>query len=71
MNRLYIVDVMTIGNMLPRAGIEPTSLAIRDGVIAIIPLRIPDVTSVPIPTCIFGSLPQSSVQTTTPVPLEL
>ena len=52
-------------------GIEPTYLVYRASVLTITPPRLADVTTFPRPTCLFGSLPERSVQTThtTLVPL--
>ena len=48
-----------MGNIVPRAGPEPTSLAFR----AIAPHMLDDVTTLPTPTCLCTSLPQRSVWT--------
>ena len=56
---------MKIGTSAHRAGIEPMSLAFQASVLSITQPRLPDVTTVPTPTCICGSLPERSVQTTT------
>ena len=53
---------MKMGNNVPRAGFEPTSLAFRANVL---PLHCPDVIIIPMPTCLCSSLPQRPVQTTT------
>ena len=58
----FLWGVMKMGNIAPRVGIEPTSLAFS--VLAITPPRLPDVTALPTPTSIRGSLPETSVQTT-------
>ena len=50
-----------MGNIVPRAGIEHTSLAFR----AITPCRLPDITTMPTLNCLCSSLPHNSVQTTT------
>ena len=48
----YVVrGVMTIGNIAPRAGIESTSLAFQHSVLTITTPRLPDVTTLPTPTC--------------------
>ena len=60
--------VMKVGNIVPRVGIEPTSLAFQANVLIITPHRLPDVITIPMPTCLCSSLPQRSVQTTTLVP---
>ena len=51
-----VMGVVIMGNV-PRAGIEPTSLAFQASVLTI--------TLHKAPTCLCGSLPQRSVQTTT------
>ena len=48
----YVVGVMKMGNIAPRAGIEPTSLAFQARLLTIIPPRLPDVTTLPMPTCV-------------------
>ena len=53
----YVVHVMKMGNIVPRAGIA--------SMLTITPSRLPDVTTVATTTCLCGSLPESSVQTTT------
>ena len=40
-----------VGNITPRAGFERTHLAFEASMLAIILLRIPDVTTLPMPTC--------------------
>ena len=47
---------MKMGNTVPSAGIEATSLAFRASVLSITPPRLPDVTMLPTPTCLCGSL---------------
>ena len=59
--------VMKMGNLVPRQGIS----GILDQCATIIPHRLPDVITLPMPTCLFGSLSERSVQITTPIPLEL
>ena len=56
---------MKMGNTVPRAGIEPTSLAFQASVLPFTPCKVPDVTTIPTPTCLCRSLPQRSVQATT------
>ena len=56
---------MNIGNIMPGVGIQPTSLVLRDSVLSITPPRLPDVTTVPTPSCLCSSLPERSGQTTT------
>ena len=60
-----VVGVMKIGNNVPRAGIEATSLAFRASAPTITPCRLPDVTLTPMPTCLCGTLPEKAVQTPT------
>ena len=62
-----VMGVMKMGNIVPGAGIKPTSLTFRARVLpsTITPHRLPDVTTMPTPTCLCDSLPQRSVQTTT------
>ena len=55
---------MKIGNIMPRVGIEPTSLAFQAIVLTITPPRLPDVAILPTPTFPYGCLPERSVQTT-------
>ena len=62
---------MKMGNIVPRMGIKPTSLALWANVLNITLPRLLDVTSVPLPTCLCGSLLERSVQTTTLTPLKL
>ena len=57
------MGVMRMGNIVPRAGIEPTSLAFQVSVLTITLPRLHDVTMLPMPS--MGSLLKSSVQTTT------
>ena len=58
------VGVTKMEKTVPRAGIEPKSLAFRASVLTVTPHRLPDVTTIPTSTCLFSSLPQKSVQTT-------
>ena len=62
---------MEMGDIVPRMGIEPTSLSFRASVLINTPSRLPDVTSVPMPTGLCSFFPERSVQTTTLIPLEL
>ena len=66
-----VVGVMQMGNIVPRAVINPKSLAFRASVLTITPLRLSNVTTVSMPTSLCSFMPQRSVLTTTPVPLEL
>ena len=60
-----VMGLMKMGNIAPRAGIEPTSLAFQVNGVTITPPRLPDVTTLPSPIYLCGSLPERSVQTTT------
>ena len=64
---------MKMGNNVRRIGIEPTSFALYASSLSITPSRLPDITTLSTPSCLCGSLPESSVQTisTTHIPLEL
>ena len=62
---MYVLCVMKMGNIAPRAEIEPTSLAFRASVLTITPPRIPYVTTLSKPAYLCGSMPERSVQTTT------
>ena len=54
-----------------KMGIEPTSLAFKASVLTITLPRLPDVTTLPMPTRLCSTLPDRLVQTTTLVLLEL
>ena len=58
-----VEGVMKKGNIVPKAGIEPTFLVFCASVVTITPPRLPDVTTVCMPNCLRGSLPERSVQT--------
>ena len=60
-----------MGNIAPKKRIKPTSLASFASVLTITPPRSPDVTILPMPTHLGGSLPKNSVQNTALVPLQL
>ena len=62
MTTIIIMIIIMSRNMAPRAGIEATSLAFHS-VITITPLKLPDITTRPAPTCLCGSWPERSVQT--------
>ena len=65
-HRSNVMDVMKMGNIVPRVEIDDISLALRTSVLTIITqLRLSDVTTVPTLTCLCGSLPERSVQSTT------
>ena len=59
------------GNIVPTAGIEPTSLAFYASVLTITPPSLADVNTLQTHTCLCGSMPDRSVQTTSLVSLEL
>ena len=61
----YCHGVMTMGNIQPRVGTEPTSLAFHTNVLTITPPKLPDVTILPTPTCVWGSLLEKLVKTIT------
>ena len=63
------MGVMEMGNIVLRVGIELTSLAFQASVLTITPPRLCDVTTLPTPTCLCGSLPERSLQTDTLLPL--
>ena len=58
-----VMGLTKMGNIVPSTGLEPTSLAFRANVL---PLQVgfPDVTTIPMYTCLCSFLPQKSVQTT-------
>ena len=60
-----VVNVMKMRNIVPSAGIEPTSLAFQASVLTITPPRLPDVTTLPTATFLHCSLPERSGLTTT------
>ena len=64
------MGVMKMGNIVPRAGLKPTSL-IPCQCATITPPRLTYVTTIPTPTSLFGSLPQSSLETTIYIYTEL
>ena len=59
------VGVMEMGTIAPRARIEHIALTFWARVNTIAPPRLPDVTTLSMPTCLCGSLPERSVQATT------
>ena len=63
--------VMKMGNIVHRVGIEHTYIAFQASMLTITPHRLSDITMLPVPTCLCGSLPERSVQTTTLFPLEV
>ena len=68
---MYVMGVMKMGTTMPSAGLNPTSLAFPDSVLPLHHVGFPDVTTIPMSTCLCSSLPLRSVQTTTLIPLEL
>ena len=60
-----VMGVMKMGKMVPRVGFKPTFLTFRANVLPLHHIGFPNVTTIPTPTCLSGSLPQMSVQTTT------
>ena len=59
MLQMHVVGVMKMGEMAPRVGIEPISLAFRDSVLTI----TPHVITLTTPTCLCGSLSERTMQT--------
>ena len=59
-----VMGVMEMANIVPRMGIKLTSLVFRARAVTNTPPRLPDVTILLTPTCLSGSLPERSVQTT-------
>ena len=57
-----------MGHIVSRARIEPTSIAFWVTVRTITPPRFPDVTILPMPSCLCGSLVDRSMQTDVLVP---
>ena len=55
-SHIYVVGVMKMGNIVPRVGLEPTSVAFRASVLPLHHLDFPDVITVPTPTCGFFHL---------------
>ena len=56
---MHVVGVMKMGNTVPGAGLESTSLAFWASVLPFItPCRLPDVTNIPMPSWLCSSLPQ-------------
>ena len=58
---------MKMGNIAPKVGIELVSLAVRASMLTITPSGLPDVTTLPTPTCLCCSLDERSVQTIVPL----
>ena len=55
-----VMGMTKMGNIVPRAGLELTSLAFRASVLAL--HYVGSLMSPLTPTCLYGSLPQRSVQ---------
>ena len=68
---ITVLGVMKMGNIAPRVGIEPTSLAFRTSVLTISPPMFPHVTTLLMPMCLYGSLAERSVKTIAVVLQEL
>ena len=60
-----VVGVMEMGNIVPRAGIKPTYLEFWTSLLSVTSHRLVDFTTIPTPICLYGSLPERSVQPTT------
>ena len=58
---ISVIGVMKMGNM-GNMGIEHTSLAFQASILTITSARLPGVTILPIPTCLYSSLHERSVQ---------
>ena len=56
---------MKMENIAPRTGLEPTYLAFWGSVLTITQPQLPDITTLSMPTHLYASLPERSVQTTT------
>ena len=59
------MGVIKMGNIMPRVGIDPSSLAFQASVLSITSPRLPGVTTLPTPTFLCGSVPERLGQTTT------
>ena len=60
-----VEGVIKMENTVPRAGIELTYLAFGASVLPIQRIGFPDVTTIPMPTCLYCFLPHRSMQPTT------
>ena len=58
------MGMIKMGYIAPRVGPELTSFAFYTGVTTVTTPRLPDAITLPTPTCLCGSLPERSVQTT-------
>ena len=56
-----------MGNIVSKAGIEPTSLVFWASVPTSTPPRLPYIITLPMPTYLCGSLPERSVRITTAI----
>ena len=54
----------TRGNIVHRVAFEPTPLAFQASALTITPSRLPGVNTLSIPICLYGSVSETSVQTT-------
>ena len=52
-----VMSVAKMGNTVARARIKPTSLVFLTSVLMITTCRFPDVTNIPMPTCLCSTLP--------------
>ena len=59
---------MKMGNPVPRVGLESTFLPFQASGLPLHHVGFPEVTTIPMPTCLCSAIPQSSVQTTKLVP---
>ena len=59
-----VVEVMDMGNIAPRPGIELTTLELWVSVLTTTPPRLPDVITQSILICLCSDLPERSVQST-------
>ena len=59
-----VMGVMKMGNIAPRAAIEPTSLTFWASELTVTPPRLADVTILPKLTCLCSALPGMSMHTT-------
>ena len=67
LSNVCVVGAMKMGNTMPRAELEPTSLAFWASVLPLHHIGFPDIITIPTPTCLYSSLPQRPVHTTTDV----
>ena len=67
---MSVVGVMKMGNNVPRAGLEATSLAFWASVLELHHVGFSDVTTSLMPTCLCRTLPQRSMQITTIIRIE-